>query len=138
MAKEFSFRGKTLQELQQMPMDAFAKLCKSRVRRTLERAGVNEDFKKFHARVLKAHELHKQGKLPVNKPLKTTLREFPILPQMVGLRIAVHMGNAFAPFDVYPEMMGHRLGEYILTRKTVKHGKAGIGASKSSTAITAR
>ena len=138
MAKDFTFRGKTLPELQQMPTQDFAKLCKARVRRSLERSSTNEDFKKLFVRVQKGHELLKAGKLPVNKPIKTTLREFPILPQMVGLKIAVHRGNTFEAFDVQPEMLGHRLGEYILTRKTVKHGKAGIGASKSSTAITAR
>jgi small subunit ribosomal protein S19 len=35
-------------------------------------------------------------------------------------------------------MLGHYLGEFALTRKKLSHGKAGIGATKSSTAITAR
>jgi len=35
-------------------------------------------------------------------------------------------------------MLGHVLGEFALTRKRLQHGKAGIGATKSSTAVQAR
>ena len=40
--------------------------------------------------------------------------------------------------EVKERMLGHLLGEFALTRKKLSHGKAGIGATKSSTAITAR
>ena len=57
---------------------------------------------------------------------------------MVGLKFGVYRGNSFEVVDVKNEMLGHYLGEMSLTRKRLIHGKAGIGATKSSTAISAR
>jgi small subunit ribosomal protein S19 len=54
------------------------------------------------------------------------------------VKIAVHRGNTFETVDVNERMLGHYIGEFVLTRKRLQHGKAGIGATKSSTAITAR
>jgi len=48
------------------------------------------------------------------------------------LKIAIHSGKEFVPIDIIPEMMGHYFGEFVLTRKKVSHGAAGIGATKSS------
>jgi small subunit ribosomal protein S19 len=55
-----------------------------------------------------------------------------VLPEMVGMKIAIHSGKEFMPIDILPEMMGHYFGEFVLTRKKVSHGAAGIGATKSS------
>ena len=49
---------------------------------------------------------------------------------MVGLKINVHNGKEFTPVDVSIEMLGHRLGEFSVTRSKVKHGAAGIGATR--------
>jgi small subunit ribosomal protein S19 len=51
---------------------------------------------------------------------------------MVGLKFAVHNGKEFLVVEVKPEMIGHRLGEFALTRKRVIHGTPGIGATRSS------
>lgn len=64
--------------------------------------------------------------------LKTHLRRMVVLPAMVGKEIQVHNGKAFEKIAVMPEMIGHYLGELALTRKRVKHGAAGIGATRSS------
>jgi len=52
--------------------------------------------------------------------------------------MAIYNGKEFANIEVREKMLGHYLGEFALTRKKLSHGKAGIGATKSSTAITAR
>ena len=57
---------------------------------------------------------------------------------MVGKTINVYNGKEFKPVSVVTEMLGHYLGEFVLTRKRIVHGKAGIGATKSSTAISER
>ena len=57
---------------------------------------------------------------------------------MIGLKFAVYNGKEFTIFQVGEKMLGHVMGEFVLTRKKLSHGKAGIGATKSSTAITAR
>jgi small subunit ribosomal protein S19 len=117
---EFTFRGKSLEELKKLSQDEFALLVPSRQRRTLQR-GISEDHKKL---------LHK---VKIRDPnIRTHLRDMIVLPEMVGLKIAIHSGKEFTPIDILPEMMGHYFGEFVLTRKKVSHGAAGIGATKSS------
>ena len=50
------------------------------------------------------------------KPVKTWSRRSMILPQMVGLTIAVHNGRQHVPVLVNEEMVGHKLGEFAATR----------------------
>ncbi len=56
----------------------------------------------------------------------------PILPEFVGLTFEVYNGQSFERVRVEPEMIGHYLGEFQLTRNSVEHGQAGIGATRSS------
>ncbi|MDL5502231.1 MAG: 30S ribosomal protein S19, partial [Candidatus Methanoperedens sp.] len=100
--------------------DEFALLVPSRQRRTIQR-GFSEDHKKL---------LHKVKIKDQN--IRTHLRDMIVLPEMVGLKIAIHSGKEFVPIDIIPEMLGHYFGEFVLTRKKVTHGAAGIGATKSS------
>jgi small subunit ribosomal protein S19 len=117
---EFTFRGKSLEELKKLSQDEFALLVPSRQRRTLQR-GISEDHKKL---------LHK---VKIKDPnIRTHLRDMIVLPDMVGMKIAIHSGKEFIPIDIISEMMGHYFGEFVLTRKKVSHGAAGIGATKSS------
>lgn len=50
------------------------------------------------------------------KPVKTWSRRSMILPQMVGLTIAVHNGRQHVPVIVTEDMVGHKLGEFSATR----------------------
>jgi small subunit ribosomal protein S19 len=50
------------------------------------------------------------------KPVKTWSRRSMILPQMVGLTIAVHNGRQHVPVLVSEDMVGHKLGEFAATR----------------------
>ena len=50
------------------------------------------------------------------KPIKTWSRRSMILPNMVGLTIAVHNGRQHVPVQVSEEMVGHKLGECAATR----------------------
>ncbi len=50
------------------------------------------------------------------RPIKTWSRRSMILPQMVGLTIAVHNGRLHVPVLVNEEMVGHKLGEFAATR----------------------
>ena len=130
--KEFSFKGKSLEELQAMDREQFGKLLASRGRRSIKR---NLD-KSLEKQIDKAIKMKNQGKIP--KPIRTHLRDTTVVPKMIGLQFAIHRGKEFEIRDIEPEMLGHYFGELVLTRKRLKHGKAGIGATKSSTAITAR
>ena len=55
------------------------------------------------------------------KPIKTWSRRSMILPNMVGLTIAVHNGRQHVPVYVNEDMVGHKLGEFSLTRTFKMH-----------------
>jgi small subunit ribosomal protein S19 len=124
MAKEFTYRGKTIEQLKALDTREFAKLVKSRTRRTIMKQF--SDIEKFVAKCAKV-----KGK---NKQIKTHLRDIVVVPKLVDYTLLIHNGKTFLPIQIIPEMLGHRLGEFSLTREKVKHGSAGIGASKSSMA----
>ena len=50
------------------------------------------------------------------KPIKTWSRRSTIFPEMVGLTIAVHNGRQHVPVLVNENMVGHKLGEFAITR----------------------
>ena len=55
------------------------------------------------------------------KPIKTWSRRSTIFPEMVGLTIAVHNGRQHVPVLVNENMVGHKLGEFALTRTYKGH-----------------
>ena len=57
---------------------------------------------------------------------------------MVGLTIYVHNGKEFSEVKLTAEMIGHRLGEFAATRRQVKHGAPGVGATRSSAALSVK
>ncbi len=65
---------------------------------------------------------HLQAKVDVaqasgnKKPIKTWSRRSMITPDMVGLTIAVHNGKDFVPIYISENMVGHKLGEFAITR----------------------
>ncbi|MCS7145665.1 MAG: 30S ribosomal protein S19 [Nitrososphaerota archaeon] len=125
MVREFTYRGYTLQQLTEMPTDQLIKLLPSRQRRSLKR-GLTEAQRKLLIKIRK----HKQKN--TDKPIKTHARDMIIFPEMVGLTVWVHNGKEFTPVEIQPEMIGHRLGEFVITNKRVQHGRPGVGATKSS------
>ena len=66
------------------------------------------------------HHLIKKVEVAVEKndrrPIKTWSRRSMILPEMVGLTIAVHNGRQHVPVLINEEMVGHKLGEFAVTR----------------------
>jgi len=117
--EEFSYRGRTLEELKEMELDALVELLPSRQRRKLKRE-LTEKQKKLLQKM-------REGKV-----VRTHQRDMIVLPEMVGHTIGVHDGKAFDNVEIMPEMVGHYFGEYALTRKRVSHGGPGVGATRSS------
>jgi len=120
--KAFEFRGKTLEELKKIDIREFAKFVTARERRSILR-----NFAVMEKLIQRWKEYQDNG-----KNIRTHLRDIIIIPQMIGMTINVHSGKEFLPVKVTDEMLGHRLGEFVSTRKSVKHGAPGIGATKSS------
>ena len=123
---EFTYRGHTLEELQEMELDEVVELLPARKRRSIKRGLSVEQEKLLEKARGKGEEE------TANAPIRTHLRDMPVLPEFVGLTFAVYTGQSFERVRVEPEMIGHYLGEFQLTRNSVTHGQAGIGATRSS------
>jgi small subunit ribosomal protein S19 len=119
--KQFSYRGKTLEELSKMTMAEFAELLPSKQRRSLKR-GMSKEQQK----VIKRIERSREG------VIKTHSRDLVILPSFVGLAFGVYNGKEFVTVRVNEEMVGHFIGEFSMTRRRTQHGTPGVGASRSS------
>ncbi len=122
----FTYRGHTLDELQAMELDEVVELLPARARRTIDR-GLSTQHEKLLAEAREA-----TPEETADDPIRTHLRDMPILPAFVDVTFAVYDGSDFERVRVEPEMIGHYLGEFQLTRTTVEHGQAGIGATRSS------
>ncbi|MBD6955450.1 MAG: 30S ribosomal protein S19 [Thermoplasmata archaeon] len=120
-AKEFTFRGYTVEELMNMKLEELIPIMPARVRRSLKRGWNSEQMKAFE-------ELSD----PDVQVVKTHVRDMVILPSFIGKRVQLHNGKDFIEFEIKPEMIGHYLGEFALTRKEVKHSSPGVGATRSS------
>ena len=117
--EEFTYRGLKAEELKKLNMDELMELLPSRQRRRLKR-GLTKD----HRRLL--------SKVKDRDVVRTHLRDIIVLPEMVGKTIEIYNGKTFNRVEIIPEMVGHYLGEYSLTRGRVSHGSAGVGATRSS------
>ncbi|TFF93182.1 MAG: 30S ribosomal protein S19 [Promethearchaeota archaeon] len=111
-----------------MSMDQFIQLLPARARRSLKR-GLPPRQKKLLERLRRAYRAKKRGKDLITR---THVRDMLIFPEMVGLKIGVYNGNSYDVVEIKPDMIGHYLGEFALTRKRVSHGSPGIGATRSS------
>ena len=56
------------------------------------------------------------------RPIKTWSRRSTILPEMIGVTIAVHYGKSHVPVMINENMIGHKLGEFAVTRTFKGHG----------------
>ena len=129
--KEFTYRGKTMQELNKMELKEITLLLPARARRSLKH-GFTDQQKILLERIKK----FKTGK--TKKTIKTQVRDMIILPEMVGVNLLVHRGKEFMPVNITEEMIGHYLGEFTYNRKRVQHSAPGIGATRSSAAASVK
>ena len=125
MVKQFTYYGLTAEELEKLPTDKLFKLLTARARRSLKR-GINDGKRKLIDEI-------KDAKAGNHKnTIKTHLRDLIILPYMVGVTVNIFSGKEFVPITISDEMIGHYLGEYVITNKRVTHGAPGVGSSRSS------
>ena len=124
--KEFTFKGKSIDELKKLSLNELAQLLTSRQRRIIKR-GLT-DQQKILLKKLRANE----------KNIETHCRDMIILPEMIGKTIKVYQGKEFVPVFIESDMIGHCLGEFALTRKKVAHSAPGIGATRSSASLSVK
>lgn len=119
--KEFTYRGFTMEQLMEMPFEEMVDLLPSRVRRSFRR-GLNEEQKTTFDKIVDGEQ----------EVVRTHRRDIPIVPSFVGRRVAVYNGKEFKEVEIKPEMIGHLLGEFAMTRGSVKHSGPGVGATRGS------
>jgi small subunit ribosomal protein S19 len=124
--KDFTYRGRTVEEMKNMSLNELMDLLPARMRRSLKR-GFTEQQKILlkHVRAGKSN-------------IETHCKDLIILPEMIGMTIKVHNGKEFLPVMIGEEMIGHYLGEFVITRKRVEHSAPGIGATRSSAALSVK
>jgi len=123
MAKDFFYKGKTFEELQTMPLEELAKLFPSRQRRMLTRG-----FTSVQKKLLDKIKTYKAS----DRMIRTKCRDMIVLPEIVGAKLGIYDGKEYRPVIITQEMIGHILGEFVLTRKKVTHGSPGFGATRAS------
>jgi small subunit ribosomal protein S19 len=121
MVREFKYKGKSLEEIKQMSLEDFAKIVPSRSRRALKR-GFTDVQKNLLLRIKK-----NPGKFH-----KAQCRDMIVIPEMLGTKMGIHNGKEYVIVEIKPEMLGHRLGDFAMTRRQVKHSAPGFGATRSS------
>ena len=124
--KEFTFKGKTTDELKKLSINELALLLTSRQRRTLKRGFTEQQ--KILIKKLRSNQ----------KNIETHCRDMIVLPEMIGFTIKVHQGREFVPVVIEPDMVGNYLGEFALSRKKVAHSAPGIGATRSSASLSVK
>ena len=124
--KEFTYKGKTLEELKKMSMNELGQLLTSRQRRKIKR-GFTEQEQILLKKVRTSQ-----------KNIETHCRDMIILPEMIGFTIKIHSGKEFIPLIIESEMIGHCLGEFVSTRRRVQHSAPGIGATRSSASLSVK
>ena len=124
--KEFTFKGKNIDELKKLSLNEIALVLNARQRRSIKRGFT--DQQKILLKKVRANQ----------KNIETHCRDMIILPELVGITIKVHQGKEFVPVMVEADMIGHYLGEFVLTRKKVAHSAPGIGATRSSASLSVK
>ncbi|MCK5299780.1 MAG: 30S ribosomal protein S19, partial [Candidatus Aenigmarchaeota archaeon] len=108
--KEFTFRGKTTEEIKKLSTKEFIELIPSRERRSFKR-GLTDVEKKLVDTVKNGNK----------KFIKTHVRDMIVTPDMIDQKFGIYNGKEFVSVDITPEMLGHRLGEFTYNRKKVAH-----------------
>jgi small subunit ribosomal protein S19 len=119
--KTFTYRGKTLEELNRLSLNELADILPSRQRRKIKR-GFSDAEKKLVEKFKKKDNV------------KTQLRDMIVLPGMIGKTVKIHTGNTYMAILLQEEMLGVHLGELALSRKKVSHSNPGVGSTAGKSA----
>lgn len=122
--REKKFYGLTLEQLKELSLKDVTNYMPARSRRSIMR----------HPEMVEKFVKSAEEKLSRKKKIRTHLRDLIIVPKMVGMNIQIYNGKTFEDVAIDIEMIGHRLGEFALTRQKVNHSAAGIGATRGSKA----
>jgi small subunit ribosomal protein S19 len=122
--REKKFCGLSLEQLKELSLKDFSNYIPARSRRSILR----------HPEIIERFLKSADEKISRKKKVKTHLRDLIVVPKMIGMNIQIYNGKSFEEVLINMEMIGHRFGEFALTRHKVNHSAAGIGATRGSKA----
>jgi len=125
--RRFFYRGYEVHKLLDLTHAELMGLMHARVRRRFARGNIG-------GKLLKRLRKARKEAAPEAKPqtIKTHLRDYVVVPEMVGSVVGVYNGLGFTQVEIKPDMIGHYLGEFSITYKPVKHGRPGMGSTGSA------
>ena len=108
--RNYTYRGKTLDDLRAMELKDFVELLPTKRRRFISRSF---DLKHVHLiEKLKKARQAVEGQADVHPPVvKTHLRYMVVLPEFVDIDIGIYVGHVFFKVQIKPEMIGHVLAD---------------------------
>ena len=112
-----------------MNLDEVVSMMKARQRRRFKH-GIHAKYDRLIKKLRVAKKEAVLGEKP--KAVKTHLRNCIIVPEMCGSVVECYGGKYWNAVEVKADMIGTFLAEYSLTYKPIRHGKVGIGATRSS------
>ena len=133
--KKQIYRGIELDKLLEMNMDQVVQLMNSRQQRRFKH-GIHGKYDRLIKKLRIAKKECPIGEKP--KGVKTHLRNCIIVPEMCGSIVDVYGGKYWNPVEVKADMVGSYLAEYSMTYKPIRHGKVGVGATRSSKFTSAK
>lgn len=122
MVERIAFKGKLPSDIPAMSSEEYLSLIKSRQRRWIKRNSLQ-----YRTLIKKVEERRSKS-----KPVRTQTREAVILPSWIGMTFEVYSGKEYQKLLIEPQMLGHRLGEFVYTTKRVQHSAPGIKATRGS------
>ncbi|MCL4363300.1 ribosomal protein S19 family protein [Candidatus Marsarchaeota archaeon] len=122
MVERIAFKGKMPGDIPSMSSEEYLSLIKSRQRRWIKRNSLQ-----YRTLIKKVEERRAKS-----KPVRTQTREAVILPSWIGMTFEVYSGKEYQKLLIEPQMLGHRLGEFVYTTKRVQHSAPGIKATRGS------
>ena len=122
MVERIAFKGKMPSDIPSMSSEEYLSLIKSRQRRWIKRNSLQ-----YRTLIKKVEERRAKS-----KPVRTQTREAVILPSWIGMTFEVYSGKEYQKLLIEPQMLGHRLGEFVYTTKRVQHSAPGIKATRGS------
>jgi small subunit ribosomal protein S15e len=130
--RKFFYRGLEVHKLLDLSDAELLQLLHARARRRLIRVATTNSMPAHLVRKLRNAKRAVKGKEDKPQIIKTHLRNYIVVPEMVTAVVGVYNGLGYHVVEIKPDMIGHYLAEFSITYQPVKHGRTGAGAGHGS------
>ena len=129
--KKSLYRGIELTQLMDLSTEKLVQLFRARQRRRFTH-GIQHKYDRLIKKLREAKKKVVAGSGEKPTPVRTHLRNCIVVPEMVGSVVSIYGGKYWNDVEVKADMIGHYLAEFSMSYRQVRHGKLGVGATRSS------